>query len=146
MKERQRVALGACAKGFTLIEVVVAMAILGVGLTVLIELFSGSLRLARFSGEYTKAANYARIKMEEIKMRPTLNEGREEGEFDGIYRWQVDAKRMDLLPARIETDFKPPFELYQVKIHVFWKSGKGERSTALETYRTIRLEEQEQKS
>ena len=132
--------------GFTLIEVVVAMAILSVGITVIIELFSGSLRLVRTSGEYTKAVNYARVKMEEITVKPTINEGIEEGEFDTAYRWQVDVKRVDILPPRIETDFKPPVELFQVKVHVFWKSGTKERSTVLETYRTIKLEEEEKKS
>jgi general secretion pathway protein I len=132
--------------GFTLIEVVVAMAILAVGITVLIELFSGSLRLVRASGEYTKALNYARAKMEEITVKPTINEGTEEGEFGGAYRWQVDVKKVDILPPRIETDFKPPVELFQVKLIVLWKSGTKERSTVLETYRTIKLEEEEQKS
>jgi len=127
-------------------EVVVAMAILSVGITVIIELFSGSLRLVKTSGEYTRAINYGRVKMEEMTVKPTMNEGVEEGEFDGTYRWQVDVKRVDLLPARIETDFKPPVELFQVKVHILWKSGIKERSTVLETYRTIRLEEEEQKS
>ncbi len=35
--------------GFTLIEVVIALALLGIGLTVILELFSGGLRLARTS-------------------------------------------------------------------------------------------------
>jgi general secretion pathway protein I len=134
------------ARGFTLIEVVVAMAILGIGITIILELFSGSLRLLRTSGEYTKAVNYARVKMEEITVKPTVNEGIEEGEFDGAYRWQVDVKRVDILPPRIETDFKPPVELFQVKLIVLWKSGTKERSTVLETYRTIKLEEEEKKS
>jgi general secretion pathway protein I len=132
--------------GFTLIEVVVAMAILGIGITMMIELFSGSLRLVRTSGEYTKAVNYARVKMEEMTLKPTTNEGIEEGEFDKTYRWQVDVKRMDLLSATIETDYKPPVQLFQVKVHVVWKSGTKERSTVLETYRTIKLEEEEKKS
>jgi general secretion pathway protein I len=133
------------ATGFTLIEVVVAMAILGIGITMMIELFSGSLRLVRTSGEYTKAVNYARVKMEEMTLKPTTNEGIEEGEFDKTYRWQVDVKRMDLLSATIETDYKPPVQLFQVKVHVVWKSGTKERSTVLETYRTIKLEEEEEK-
>jgi len=133
-------------QGFTLIEVLVAMAILSVGIAVLIELFSGSLRLLRTSGEYTKAVNYARVKMEEMTVKPTVNEGIEEGEFDGAYRWQVDVKRVDILPARIEIDFKPPVELFLVKVHVLWKSGVKERSTVLETYRTFKLEEEEKKS
>jgi len=44
----------------------VALAILGIGLTVIIELFSGGLRLGMTSEEYTKAVNYARVKMEEV--------------------------------------------------------------------------------
>jgi len=80
---------------------------------------------------------------EEITVKPTMVEGSEHGDFDGTYHWQVDVKRMDLLPARIETDFKPPVELFQVKVHVLWKSGTKERSTVLETYRTIKLEEEE---
>ena len=63
----------------TLIEVVVAMAILGVALTVIIELFSGGLRLARTSTEYTKAINYARMKMEEIAVQQTMEEGSSRG-------------------------------------------------------------------
>lgn len=131
------------ATGFTLIEVVVAMAILAVAITAIIELFSGSLRLVRTSGEYTKAVNYARVKMEEMTVKPTMKEGMETGEFDGAYRWQVDVKRVDILPARIETDFRPPAELFQVKVQVLWNSGTKERSTVLETYRTIKSEEEE---
>ena len=136
---------GISTTGFTLMEVVVAMAILGVGLTVIIELFSGGLRLVKTSGEYTKAVNYARLKMEEVTVKPTMAEGTEEGEFDGTYRWQVDVKRVDLLHPRIETDYKPTVELFQVKVQILWKSGAKERSTVFETYRTIKLEEEEKK-
>ena len=61
--------------GFTLIEVVIALAILGIGLTVIMELFSGGLRLGRVSEEYTKAMNYASLKMEEIATQKTIEEG-----------------------------------------------------------------------
>jgi general secretion pathway protein I len=133
-------------RGFTLIEVVVAMAILGVALTVIIELFSGGLRLARTSAEYTRAVNYARIKMEEIAVQQTMEEGIQEGEFDHTFRWQVETKKVDVLPIEKGIDFMPPTELFQVKVNVLWKSGSRERSTRLETYRTIKLEEEEKKS
>jgi general secretion pathway protein I len=132
--------------GFTLIEVVVAMAILGVALTVIIELFSGGLRLARTSAEYTKAVNYARMKMEEMAVKQTMEEGTQEGEFDHTFRWQVETKKVDVLSIEKGVDFKPPTELFQVKVNVLWKSGSRERSTYLETYRTIKLEDEEKKS
>src|SRR4030042_229498 len=84
--------------GFTLMEVVVALAILSVGLTVIIELFAGGLRLARVSEEYTKAVNYARIKMEEIAVKPKMEEGNEEGKFDERFGWRVGGKKEDVLP------------------------------------------------
>jgi general secretion pathway protein I len=127
--------------GFTLIEVVIALAILGVGLTVIIELFSGGLRLARASVEYTKAVNYARMKMEEIVIKPNIQEGTEEGEFDPTYRWQVGIKKVDLLSLGKDRDLTPPVELFQVKINVLWKSGSKERSAIFETYRTEKRKE-----
>ncbi len=133
-------------KGFTLIEVLVAVAILGVGLTVLIELFSGGLRLGRASEEYTKAVNYARLKMEEMAVKPTIKEGSEEGEFDETFRWQVEVKKVEILPIENKPDFKPPAQFFQVQINIIWKSGSKEKSTHIESYRTIKPEENEGKT
>jgi general secretion pathway protein I len=132
--------------GFTLLEVVVALAILGVGLMVIIELFAGGLRLGRVSEEYTKAVNYSRMKLEELALKPPAEEGVEEGEFNETYRWKIETKRIDLLPFERDTDFKPPVEFFHVKIDVIWKSGLKERSVGLESYRTIKLKSDEKKS
>jgi len=132
--------------GFTLLEVVVALAILGVGLMVIIELFAGGLRLGRVSEEYTKAVNYSQMKLEELALKPPAEEGVEEGEFNETFRWKIETKRIDLLPFERDTDFKPPVELFHVKIDVIWKSGLKERSVGLESYRTIRLKSDEKKS
>ena len=133
-------------QGFTLLEVLVAMAILGIGLVVIIELFSGGLRLGRTSEEYTKAVGYARMKLEEISLAKSLEEGIEEGEFDREYRWQVEVKKVDLLPPGRETSYQPPVALYWVRIGVLWKSGTRERTTALESYRLLKAEESGQRT
>lgn len=125
---------------------VVALAILGVGLMVIIELFAGGLRLGRVSEEYTKAVNYSRMKLEELALKPPSEEGVEEGEFNETYRWKIETKRIDLLPFERDTDFKPPVEFFHVKIDVIWKSGLKERSVGLESYRTIKLKSDEKKS
>ena len=128
-------------KGFTLIEIVVAMAILGIGLVVIIELFGGGLRLERTSEEYTKAVGYARMKMEEISFAPGLEEGVQEGEFDRDYRWQVEVRRVDLIPSRgVDTSYRPPVELYWVRIDVVWKSGFKEKKAWVESYRALKTE------
>ncbi|MGB9627186.1 MAG: type IV pilus modification PilV family protein [Thermodesulfobacteriota bacterium] len=132
-------------KGFTLIEVVVGLAILGVGLMLIIELFSGGLRLGRVSEEYTKAIHYGRAKLEEFTLKLPTQEGEEEGKFNENYRWMVETKRMELLPFERDLNFKPPVECYHIKVHVIWKSGLEERSIDLESYRTIKLETEEKR-
>jgi general secretion pathway protein I len=130
--------------GFTLIEVVVALAILGIGLVVIIELFGGGLRLGRISQEYTKASGYARMKMEEINMASALEEGIQGGEFDGQFRWQMEVKRVSLLPPSRETTYHPPVDLFWVRVDILWKSGSRERAAALESYRLLKAEESDQ--
>jgi general secretion pathway protein I len=145
MQQRNRPNRKFC-RGFTLIEVVVALAILGVGLAVIIELFSGGLRLGRTSEEYTKATNYARMKMEEIASQKNIEEGMGEGEFDDAFHWQVNVKKIDILPIEKNPDFKPPVELFQVKVNILWKSGSKERSTTIESYKVNKLGGDEKKS
>jgi general secretion pathway protein I len=133
-------------RGFTLIEVVIAIAILGVALAVIFELFSGGLRLGRVSEEYVLAINYASLKMEELTTKGVVREGTEEGEFNKEYRWQTFVKKLDLLPIKEKgIDFKPPAELMKIKVKVLWMSGVKERSTSIESYKAVKLEENEEK-
>jgi general secretion pathway protein I len=132
--------------GFTLIEVVVALAILGVGLTVIIELFSGGLRLARTSEEYTKAMHYAQMKMEEIATQQDIEDGIKEGEFDNTFRWKVGVKKVDILPVEKTLEFKPPVELFQIRVNILWKSGSKERSASIESFKTVKPGTDEKKS
>ena len=132
-------------EGFTLMEVVIALAILGTGVMVIIELFSGGLRLGRTSEEYTKAMHYGRMKMEEISSKQNIEEGTEEGKFDNTFRWQVGVKKVEILQVSKGTDFKPPAELFQVKVNIFWTSGSKERSASLESFKTKKTTTDEKK-
>jgi prepilin-type N-terminal cleavage/methylation domain-containing protein len=133
-------------KGFTLLEVMIAMAILGMGLAVIIELFSGGLRLGKASKEYTKAANHGRMKLEEISAQQDIAEGKDEGEYEDGFRWQVDVKKIVTLPMEKDPDFKPPVDLFQVKINILWKSGLKERAINLESYKMNKSGGDEKKS
>jgi prepilin-type N-terminal cleavage/methylation domain-containing protein len=73
-------------KGFTLLEIIIAVAILGIGVVMVMQLFSGGLRTARTSKEYTNAVIHAKIKMEEMIINPV----QESGEFPDGFHWQTD--------------------------------------------------------
>ena len=133
-------------RGFTLIEVIVALAVLSIGLVVIIELFSGGLRSGRMSAEYTRAINFARFRMEEISTNAAIDEGTEQGRFDDHYRWQTQVKRVPFLPGDKNSGFISPVELYQVRINILWQSGSRERSISIESYKTVKRGEDDKKS
>ncbi len=78
--------------GFTLIEVIVAIAILAIGMVIVMQLFSGSLRASRASCDYTRAIVHAKNKMEEFSIQPiqVWNESRSSGEFEDGFIWETE--------------------------------------------------------
>ena len=82
----------------------------------------------------------------EVALKDTIEEGSEEGEFDETYRWQMGVRKVDVLYLEEKTDYKPHAELYQIQVSVIWKSGLKERSTRIETYKTVQLKDEEKKT
>jgi prepilin-type N-terminal cleavage/methylation domain-containing protein len=78
-------------RGFTLLEVVVAMAIVGLGVVTLLEIFSSGLQLGARSRDRTEAVAYGRQVMDHFLARRTLAEGTEQGKI-GESRWQIQVQ------------------------------------------------------
>jgi len=121
--------------GFTLMEVMVAMAILGIAVTVIIELFSGGLRLARKSEDYSRAVFYGRQLLEELCLKKEFSTLEEEGKFEGDYTWRYEIKPELLVEEDREDTF--PVELYNIKVLVFWPSGDKQKTLNFETFKTL---------
>ena len=75
-----------------------------------------------------------------------VEEGTTEGEFDDTFRWQVRIRKTDLLPVEKDSDFKPPVDLFQVRVDIVWKSGNKERSASIESYQAHKPGIDEKKS
>lgn len=79
------------ARGYTLIEVIVAFALLALGLTLLLGTLSGASRQVRWSAEAGRAALHAESLLDQVGVAEPLQAGRREGEFeDGRYRWTLE--------------------------------------------------------
>jgi general secretion pathway protein I len=129
-------------QGFTLIEIVVALAILAIGLTVIMELFAGGQRSARVSEDYTKATWHGQTKMEEMLMIRELTEGVTEGTFDSQFSWKSEVKKVTPFLGQDEkTQTSLPVDLYQIIVTVSWPWGVGKKSLALESLRSYKSEE-----
>jgi general secretion pathway protein I len=133
--------------GFTLIEVLVALAILGIGLCFISELFSGGLRSVKISEEYVKAIWYGKGKMEEVLSTKDLVEGATEGSFDSQYSWTLDVKKTSPPASQITGDQSSsdeglPVDLYRIDLKVTWPSGTGQRTLELESLRAYEQKEE----
>ncbi|MGD8644881.1 MAG: type II secretion system protein [Chromatiales bacterium] len=118
-------------RGFTLIEVVVAFAVLSMALAVLLQIFGGSLRNAHLAGHYTEATLLAQSALELYTTEGELAEGVETGGFGERYRWErvVEPYPMGPVAADELLDILP----YRVTLRVDWRDRGAERSVSLTT-------------
>jgi len=120
-------------RGFTLIEVIVAIAILALCLTVIMQLFSSGLRVSRASCDYTRAIVHAKDKMEEMKDVPVQGSG----EFEDGFKWESTVE-----PYKELED--SAVKLLKIKVKVLWSDMlKRENSVELVSLRIISDEEEE---
>ncbi len=69
-------------RGFTLIEIIIATAVMALALVAVLQVFSLGVSSARRSQKSTIAVTLARNVMEEVASRDLLEPGREEGELE----------------------------------------------------------------
>ena len=117
-----------CA-GFSLVEVVVAFAVLALALGVLYQIFSSTARQALVVQHYSRALAVADAKLTETG----INDALAGGETDDGFRWQRSVEAYapgDELAA-------PPAGLraYRITVEVRWSHDGGERTVALGTVR-----------
>ena len=144
-------------KGFTLLEVMVAVAILSLGLIIAIQSFSVSLRIAETSLNLSKAALLAQRKLSEIELEGFSFESLNSGDFGENYPdfgWETDITPVELKEPLIEAGLEDMFAfheeplieagledmpvLYQVAITIFWQERGKRRDLTFTTYLTER--------
>lgn len=119
-------------RGFTLIEVLVALALLGTALAVVMQIFSRDLKSIADVEDYMRASIKADSVMREVLGSDELEEGSwVESEGDG-YDIDVSVKEID--EERTE-DLS--FRLLQVILQVRWMRDDKEREMSLMTVKLV---------
>ena len=119
------------SQGFSLLEVLVAMMVLGIAFSTLFGLISGSMRNVDRLQEYEKITRLAQMKLNELTMQ--LNQGLTpelSGAFDPKYRWQ---SRLEPLSLEVGPQAKPGYSLFRVWLSVQWSGRDHENEFTLET-------------
>jgi prepilin-type N-terminal cleavage/methylation domain-containing protein len=124
-------------QGFTLLEIAVALAILGVGVVTTMQLFSGSLKITDRASRQTRAVLAARAQMDSLLVLPELrNMQRQETTQEG-YRIQTTVR--DAGPAegieRREFDVEPEQTLRFLQVEVTWQDGAGQKTYTVQSLR-----------
>src|SRR5690606_33938202 len=83
--------VGCSQRGYSLLEVIVAFAVLGVALSLLLGALSGGTRQVRWAADSGRAVLHAQSLLDEVGVGEVLAPGRRDGEFaGGRYRWVLD--------------------------------------------------------
>ena len=78
-------------RGFTLIEVLAAFAVLAIGITVVAAMLNGGRRQVRYAADASYAAQLAQSVLDAQGINGRLREGHDEGESDdGRVRWRLE--------------------------------------------------------
>jgi prepilin-type N-terminal cleavage/methylation domain-containing protein len=118
--------------GFTLLEVIVAIAILGIAITVVLQLFSANLRAISVSGDYVTAATRAEAKMREILSDDRLSEKSFSEATQEGYR--IDVSIIDVMKERTEN---LQVKLLEVDLTIHWIQGTKQKSMSLRTFKVV---------
>lgn len=119
------------ARGFTLLEVLVALAILSLTVVVSIQAFAQGLRLLKLSGDHQTAMLIADLKAREVT---TPKEGREDG-TEGAFSWErtikvVPSPDLDVVGRTAK------WHVYEIDVKVKW-GERNLRTVELATLRTL---------
>ena len=129
----------ALQRGYTLIEVIVAFAVLALALTLLLGTLSGGARQVRWSADAGRAALLAQSLLDQTGVGEVLQPGWRSGELeDGRYQWSlevapwVDRSR----PPQTTVDAFAP-QLLRVQLTMTWGEGGPRERLQLSTLRLV---------
>ncbi len=128
------------AAGFTLLEVMVAVAVIAIALIPLLRLHLLSLDATIYAQDLTIAVGLAQAKMSETPSKP--EPGDTQGTFDAAiydrFRWQLSVGEKEEVPipnldASDDVEV-PTFEIQRIEVTVIWMDGAREQLYTLESY------------
>jgi general secretion pathway protein I len=137
-------------RGFTLLEILVALVILSISIGVLMNIFSGGIKAARVTRNYNKAVFLAQGKMEELLLRKFNDEFTDSGVFeeDPDFRWDLEVLEYEMptdewqQPDESEAQI-PQVRTLEITLRVSWNTGERTQTYSLTTLRTVKPYQEE---
>jgi general secretion pathway protein I len=126
------------AAGFTLIEVIGAIALLGIAFAVLLQAMGASLRLASNAAERTQAVLRAQSLLDSAYVMQPPRAGVTRGQFDERYRWRLDVRPWQPATASVaDAGTIPQLHVYRLQLEVSWGAAAHEQHVQFATLRAV---------
>ena len=139
-REEKAARLPGQAPGFTLLEIVVALAILGLSLTVTMELISGAFNNISRINQYFLASNHAVNVMNDMLVNPEIKGPMQaSGVFEDGYQWNAAVAEKILPPDTIPTvqPYVPMVTLLEIQVDIRWQQNARAHSYTLKSMRVV---------
>jgi type II secretion system protein I len=120
------------ARGFTLIEIMAALTIMGFAVVSLVQLFSSNLRMIGMSQDYMTALTLAESAMREIMESDKIEERSSKESTDQGY--QVEITVSETLKERTDN---LPIRLLQIELVFSWEKALRKKSVTLKTLKVV---------
>ncbi|MFZ4790203.1 MAG: type IV pilus modification PilV family protein [Candidatus Competibacteraceae bacterium] len=124
-------------RGFSLLEVLVAFAILSISLGVLLQVFATGLRNVGLSDDYSQATLYAQSILAAMGREIPLSEGVRSGPVNDRLSWR---STVSAYVEGLPDPEKSRVRAYRVSVEVYWPGLVQNRSVTLETLRLAAVE------
>lgn len=123
------------APGFTLLEVLIALTIVGLGVVTLLQIFSLGLRLQSRSASQSEAVAHSTRIMDELLARKHLD-GALNGRIGAEGRWSAEVRTVPEAPTTLALSRN--WELREVALDLSLEGGATPRQVQLKTFRLAR--------
>ena len=134
-------------RGFTLIEIAVAMAILGIGVITLQQIYQGSLRLQDRASRQSRAVLHARATMDALLFQRIIKDHTEElATTREGFRTKITVRHATPEEGGTdekEFDVESETGLRYLEVEVAWSDGGGMKTYTLRSLRMAAEEEDE---
>ncbi|MGR9044374.1 MAG: type IV pilus modification PilV family protein [Gammaproteobacteria bacterium] len=124
-------------RGFSLLEILVAFAVLALSLGILLRIFSGGVNNAIVADGYTSAIQIAESLLARTGVETPLEQGQASGVMDETYYWRISVSPYEIVETPLESS-PQAVSLMLVQVEVNWQEGQGEpRQVELTTLKLI---------